>query len=77
MKYAILVSLLILTACTTASTKFEAYCPPLKTYTKEFNKKLADEVEKLPPGAALETAMIDYANQRDRIRRCMSERNKV
>lgn len=77
MKYIVLVSVLLLGGCVGSNAKFDAYCPPLKSYSKEFNKKLADEIEKLPPGTALETAIIDYANQRDRIRRCVSERNKV
>jgi len=40
------------------------------TYTAAFQHKLADEIEKLPPGAALTQAMLDYGRERAELRAC-------
>lgn len=39
-------------------------------YDRAFQALLADEIERLPPGAALERAMLDYARLRDQARAC-------
>ncbi len=36
-----------------------------------FQARLADEFQRLPPGAALEKAMLDYARLRDQARACV------
>jgi hypothetical protein len=40
------------------------------TYNRAFQTQLADEIQRLPPGAALEQAMLDYARLRDQARAC-------
>jgi len=32
--------------------------------------RIAEEIQRLPPGAALERAMLDYARLRDQARAC-------
>ena len=39
-------------------------------YDRAFQARLADEIQRLPPGAALERAMLDYARLRDQARAC-------
>ena len=64
----LLTVLLSLTAC--ESTSSESPCPPLKTYTPEFQNRLADELSALPPDSALGTAMVDYSVLRRLVRAC-------
>jgi hypothetical protein len=45
-------------------------CPPIVPYDRAFQARLADEIQRLPPGAALERAMLDYARLRDQARAC-------
>lgn len=56
-----------ISACTPTITNV---CPPIQVYSKEFNKELADEVEKLPDGSLIIRALIDYTNLRDQLRIC-------
>jgi hypothetical protein len=56
---------LSLTACATAPSRPSIVCPPVVTYDRNFQARLADEIQRLPPGAALERAMLDYARLRD------------
>ncbi len=45
-------------------------CPPLVAYTPEFNRRLADELEAMPAGTAVERAILDYATLRDQVKVC-------
>jgi hypothetical protein len=45
-------------------------CLPVAAYDRVFQTRLADEILRLPPGAALERAMLDYARLRDQARVC-------
>jgi hypothetical protein len=45
-------------------------CPPVAAYDRAFQARLAHEIQRLPPGAALEQAMLDYARLRDQARLC-------
>jgi hypothetical protein len=47
-------------------------CPPVVAYDRAFQARLADEIQRLPPGAALEQAMLDYARLRDQARASQS-----
>ena len=59
-------------------TDLEVYCPPIKQYAKDFNNKLADEIESLPSEFdAIPEALSNYTNLRDHIRRCEIERDKL
>ncbi len=57
-------ALTLLSACGTASSNPACVCPPIKEYSKEFQKKLADEVEAAPEGKAFTEALKDYATVR-------------
>tara|TARA_R110002073_G_scaffold1398_1_gene9797 strand:+ start:2363 stop:2515 length:153 start_codon:yes stop_codon:yes gene_type:complete len=50
----------------------------MKTYSDEYNAKLAGELDALPSGStAIDTAIYDYVALRDRIRACVSERENL
>jgi len=75
----LMTGLVLLTGCagTVYRTKLEIYCPPIAEYSPEYNQKLADEIDSLPASStALETALTDYVNLRDRIRACDEEKDK-
>lgn len=61
---------LSLTACATAPSRPSVVCPPVVAYDHDFQARLADDIQRLPPGAALERAMLDYARLRDQARAC-------
>ncbi len=66
MKFNKLILCLLLTGCST--TVYKPYCPPLFTYTKEFNIQLADEL--LTAGPNTKRTIADYIALRDAIREC-------
>jgi hypothetical protein len=45
-------------------------CPPIKEYSREFQRKLADEIEMASPDAVFPVAVQDYAILRAVVRRC-------
>ncbi len=65
-----MIAALSLTACATAPSRPSVVCPPVTAYDRAFQARLADEVQRLPTGAALEQAMLDYARLRDQARAC-------
>jgi len=66
----LVIATLLLTACATAPSSPSIVCPPVVAYDRAFQARLADEIQRLPPGAALEQAMLDYARLRDQARAC-------
>jgi len=79
-KTLLLIVLVSLVGCekTVYRTQLEIYCPQIKQYNEEFNNKLADEIERLPPeNRAIEEAIGNYVYLRDRIRRCTEEKDKI
>ncbi len=46
-------------------------CPPVAAYNRAFQARLADEIQRLPPGAALERAVLDYARLCDQAQACV------
>jgi hypothetical protein len=72
--------MVLLTGCagTVYRTDLEVYCPPMKTYSDEYNAKLAGELDALPSAStAIDTAITDYVALRDRIRACKTERENL
>ena len=70
----------LLSGCagTVYRTQVEVYCPPMATYTPEWNEELAAEIDALPTDCtSIPMAITDYAKLRDRIRRCESERDQL
>lgn len=57
------------TGCAGAASNPSA-CPRPVEYSPEFQAQLAAELEALPPGVALERAMLDYGEVRARLRAC-------
>lgn len=66
----LVIATLSLTACATAPSRPSIVCPPVAAYDRAFRARLADEIQRLPPGAALERAMLDYTRLRDQARAC-------
>ncbi|MFM8746221.1 MAG: hypothetical protein ACKOED_06090 [Aestuariivirga sp.] len=67
-----MIATLSLTACATAPSSPSVVCPPVAAYDRAFQAWLADEILRLPPGAALDRAMLDYARLRDQARACLA-----
>lgn len=61
-----LIALLLLSAC----GKDISSCPPIATYSADFQGELAAALVALPPGSPLETALSDYAVLRQQLRAC-------
>jgi hypothetical protein len=68
----LVIATLLLTACATAPSRPSVVCPPVAAYDRAYQAQLADEIQRLPPGTALERAMLDYARLRDQARACAS-----
>ncbi len=66
----LVIATLSLTACATAPSRPYVVCPPVAAYDRAFQARLADEIQRLPPGAALERTMLDYTRLRDQARAC-------
>ena len=71
--------MILLIGCerTVFEPRLEVFCPSLETYSEEFNQQLADEVQSLPSSRAIEEALIDYIELRDRIRTCIRAREEI
>jgi hypothetical protein len=68
MLLAIAVSLLA--ACATANSDPACVCLPIKKYDREFQRKLADEIEAAPRNAVWPLAIQDYGLIRNIVRGC-------
>lgn len=53
---------MLLAACGVATSKS---CPPLVTYSKQFQSQAADELDALPKGSRLATMIVHYGALRD------------
>jgi hypothetical protein len=60
----------LLTACAGVNSNPACVCPPIKKYDREFQRKLADEIESAPANAAFPLALQDYATIRIQLARC-------
>lgn len=60
----------LLTACATANSDSACVCPPIKKYDREFQRRLADEIEAAPVDAAFRVALQDYALLRLQTQKC-------
>lgn len=56
---------MLLGGCVRATFKA---CPPLVTYSKQFQARAADELDALKPGARIGTMIVDYGKLRDACR---------
>jgi hypothetical protein len=70
----------LLTGCekTVYRTNLEVYCPPLKSYSTDFNEILAAELDVLDEAyEAIPEVVTDYIKLRDRIRVCEQEKDNL
>lgn len=70
----LVIATLSLTACATAPSRPAVVCLPIAAYDRAFQARLADEIQRLPPGTALERAMLDFARLRDQARACAASK---
>lgn len=66
----------LLTACAGANSNPVTACPPIKEYSREFQNKLADELEAAGSDAVWPLAVQDYSTVRLALRFCMSYKIK-
>lgn len=62
--------LTLLNACGTASSNPACVCPPIKEYSRDFQKRLAEEIKATKETSAIMEVLMDYAKIRDQIRIC-------
>lgn len=60
--------------CETAAVPPAVVCPQVNDWSKAYQARLADEIERMPAGSAAERALREHIQMRDRVRRC---RNKT
>ncbi len=60
----------LLTSCATGSSDPACVCPPIKEYTPDFQKKLANEIAAMNEKDALVSILQDYALVRQQIVLC-------
>ena len=63
------IATVLLSGCA-AAVSDGSVCPPVPDYTPAFQARMADELDLLPNGGAIEQALIDYAVMRDQARAC-------
>lgn len=60
--------------CETAAIPPITVCPRVNDWSKAYQARLADEIERMPAGSAAELALREHIQMRERARRC---RNKT
>ena len=62
----------LLTGCATGGSEPSgiAICPPVVEYSREFQARVAEKLELLPDGSAIEEMLSDYAVMRKQVRAC-------
>lgn len=60
--------------CEAAAIPPVAVCPQVNEWSKAYQARLADEIERMPAGSAAELALREHIQMRERARRC---RNKT
>jgi hypothetical protein len=66
------VGMIFLTGCATGSSdqRRAVVCPPVVDYSREEQRRVAEEVETLPEGSAIVQWLADYAVLRAQLREC-------
>ena len=67
---ALLIAMLSLSGCATASFEARPPCPPVVPYSATDQARAAAEIEALPEGAVVVRMLSDYAVLRDQARSC-------
>lgn len=66
------VGIIFLTGCATGSSEWRAtgVCPPVVDYTRDEQRRMAEEVEALPQDSVIVGWLVDYAVLRGQVRAC-------
>lgn len=60
----------LLTACAGVNSNPVTTCPPIKEYSREFQRKLADEMESAPENTSWPNIVYDYHALRLLLKEC-------
>lgn len=66
----LVITVSLLTGCAGASASKVSVCPPVSEYSREFEMRLADELDQLPLDSAVGRAATDHKALRDQLRKC-------
>ncbi len=66
----LVLALSLLNGCATGNSNLACVCPPVKEYSLEFQKKLADEITSMNKKNAAILVMQDYALLRKELEVC-------
>lgn len=66
------VGMIFLTGCATGSSEWRAtgVCPPVVEYSRDEQRRMAEEVEALPEDSVIVGWLADYAVLRGQVRAC-------
>lgn len=61
-----------LTGCATVGSNppIATVCPPVFEYSREFQARVADELELLPEGSVISEMLLDYSVLREQVQAC-------
>ena len=64
--------MIFLTSCATGSSEWRAtgVCPPVVEYTRDEQRRMAEEVEALPEDSVIVGWLVDYAVLRGQVSAC-------
>lgn len=61
--------------CEAAAIPPVVVCPAVNEWSKSYQARLADEIERMPAGSAAERALREHIQMRDRARKCRQRRS--
>lgn len=61
---------LFIFSCETAAIPPTVVCPDVPGWSKSYQARLADEIERMPAGSAAERALREHIQMRERARKC-------
>lgn len=64
------IALNLLTSCATENSSSSSVCPPIMDYSRDFQERLAIEIEHASPDAVFPLALQDYAQTRAELHAC-------
>lgn len=69
---ALAIAMSLLSGCATVGSDLAGLevCPPVVEYSREFQRRAAEELARLPEGSAVVAMLADYAVMREQVRQC-------
>lgn len=60
--------------CEAATVPPVVVCPSVTDWSKSYQSRLTDEIERMPAGSAAERALREHIQMRERARKCRQKR---